>query len=186
MDGSSDGLTTQVVLLCPDCGAHWYDGAEEPRCAYPAHRDRHQRFEVHRHRTVVTLPDGTSLTAVSFDPADPYGRDPLPPPDHGLYLDARWQPTWPHDHVDWPDFGVPADPAALVTALRSLLDRARGGARVELGCLGAHGRTGTALATLAVLTGLPPTDAIPWTRTTYCPEAIETPGQETLITTLAL
>jgi hypothetical protein len=51
------------------------------------------------------LPDGTEVTAVSFDAADPYIREQ--PPDYGLYLDHKWQPPWAHDHLDWPDFGVP-------------------------------------------------------------------------------
>ena len=90
-------------------------------------------FEDHRHRTAVVLPDGTTVTAVSFDPGDPYGREQRP--DYGLYLDSRWQPPWPHDHVGWPDFGVPEEQTAIMTALRSLLARARTGQRVEVGCL---------------------------------------------------
>src|SRR5918995_563824 len=88
--------------------------------------------------------EGSGAPAVSFAPTDPYRRDR--PPDHGLYLDPRWRPPWDHDHLDWPDFGVPDDPVPVVAALRSLLDRARAGERVEVGCLGGHGRTGTALA----------------------------------------
>jgi hypothetical protein len=183
MGEPGDGVTTQVVVLCPDCGAYWNDGGESPKCSDAGHRDRHQHFEVHRHRTVVVLPDGTPVTAVSFDAADPYGRDGDAVPDHGLYLDERWAPPWSHDHVDWPDFGVPGDPAGLVAALRALLDRARRGERVEIGCLGAHGRTGTALACLAVLTGHPAADAVTWTRTTYCPKAVETPEQEAFVAT---
>ena len=53
------------------------------------------------------LPDGTPVTAASFDPADPYTRHHVP--DVGLYLDGRWAPPWPHRIVDWPDFGVPTD-----------------------------------------------------------------------------
>lgn len=97
----------------------------------------------------MILPDGTALTAVSFDPSDPYsGRQP----DYGLYLDDRWQAPWSHDHLAWPDFDVP-DPQAARDALVSLLERARQGQAVEIGCLGGHGRTGTALACLAVLAG---------------------------------
>lgn len=183
MGGALDepnGTTTQVVVVCPGTGSYWYEGGEEPGCNDPAHD--HQRIEVHRHRTVVTLPDGTEVVGVSFDPTDPYGRDPDRTPAYGLYLDPRWQPPWPHDLLDWPDFGVPADPAPVLAALQLVLDRARAGDRVELGCLGAHGRTGTALACLATLTGLTPAAAIPWTRTNYCPKAIETPAQESFVT----
>jgi len=129
------------------------------------------------------LPDGTELTAVSFDAADPYGRRDQPP-DYGLYLDHRWQPPWAHDHIDWPDFGVPDDAAGVVAALRSVLDRARKGARVEVGCLGGHGRTGTALACLAVLGGHPRGDAVAWVRAHYCGAAVETAEQEAFVVAL--
>lgn len=135
--------------------------------------------EVHRHRDVVSLPDGTRVTAVSFDAIDPYARDEQP--DYGLYLDHRWQPPWVHDHLDWPDFGVPGDPAVLLTALRLVLDRARTGEQVEVGCIGGHGRTGTALACLAVLTGQPASQAVAWVRANYCQGAVETAGQEAFI-----
>jgi protein-tyrosine phosphatase len=69
----------------------------------------------------------------------------------------------------------------LEAALRSLLDRARDGQRVELGCLGGHGRTGTALACLAVMTGTPPHEAVALVRGTYCDRAIESPSQEEFV-----
>ena len=103
------------------------------------------------------------------------------PPDHGLYLDPRWRPPWAHDHLEWPDFGVPADPVPVVAALRSLLDRARAGEQVEVGCLGGHGRTGTALACLAVLGGHPAGDAVAWVRANYCGKAVETAEQEAFV-----
>lgn len=130
----------------------------------------------HRHRSVVTLPGGTPIVAVSFDVADPYTREH--PPDYGLYLDQLWQPPWPHDHLEWPDFGLPADPTTVAAALWAVLDRARAGERVEIGCLGGHGRTGTAVACLAILDGYTAADAVDWVRTNYCGHAVETPAQE--------
>jgi protein-tyrosine phosphatase len=180
--GAKSGLgmemtETRVIVVCAERQVHWYPGAEPARCTDPGHQ--HRQVEVHRHRRVVSLPGGTKITAVSFDAVDPYARDRQP--DYGLYLDYRWQPPWPHDHLDWPDFGVPSDPASVLTALRSVLDRARIGEQVEVGCLGGHGRTGTALACLAVLTGHPAADAVAWVRANYCPEAVETAGQEAFI-----
>jgi hypothetical protein len=131
-------------------------------------------FRPHVHRDLVGLSDGTSCIAVSFSGDAPYARDV--PPDFGLYLDARWDPPWPHDHVDWPDFGVP-DRRVLAEALDPLLARARAGERVEIGCYGGHGRTGTALACLAVLEGVPASEAVEWVRSNYCPAAVETPEQ---------
>lgn len=103
-------MQTRVVIFCPDSKLHWYDGVDEPACNAPDHS--HQQFEVHVHRSVVALPDGTEVVAVSFDPADPYTR--TSPPDYGLYLDQSWEPPWEHDHTAWPDFGVPEDPTHLV------------------------------------------------------------------------
>ena len=129
------------------------------------------------------LPDGTQLTAASYDPVAPYAR--TREPDYGLYLDSRWQPPWANDHVDWPDYGLPADAEAFLDALKAVLERARSGQNVEVGCLGGHGRTGTALACLAVLTGHPARDAVAWVRSSYCARAVETQGQEAFIAALS-
>ena len=127
----------------------------------------------HVHLDALVLPDGTTVVATSFNPA--YEREAAP--DFGLYLDDRWDPPWPHAKVDWPDFGLPADADDFVAALEDVLARARQGAVVELGCLGGHGRTGTALACLAALAGVDG-DPVEWVRSTYCAEAGETPEQE--------
>jgi len=55
---------------------------------------------------------------------------------------------------------------------------------VEVGCIGGHGRIGTALAILAILTGHPAADAVAWVRANYCPKAVETIDQEAFITRL--
>lgn len=164
----------RVIMVCAERGLRWDPSLGSEGCAEPGHD--HQRWEVHVHRDLVKLPDGTPITAVSFDPIDPYEREQNP--DYGLYLDARWQPDWEHDHLDWPDFGVPSDSVAVVAALQQALDRARRGECVELGCLGGHGRTGTALALLATLSGHPADDAVAWVRTHYCAQAVETAEQE--------
>ena len=170
-------IDTRSVVACAQCQVHWYLDLEAATCTEPDHA--HERFEVHLHRSVVVLPDGVEVIAVSFDAADPYVREQ--PPDYGLYLDHKWEPPWTHDHLDWPDFGVPDDTAHVVVALRSVLERARSGKRVELGCLGGHGRTGTALACLAIMTGHPQGDAVAWVRATYCSDAVETVEQEAYV-----
>lgn len=135
-------------------------------------------YEPHVHRDVVGLADGTPVTAVSFT-GDPYDRKAAP--TYGVYLDPRWKPPWPHEHVDWPDFGVPADREELLEALHRLLARARSGDVVEVGCAGGHGRTGTALACLAVLCGTPPDGAVEWVRARYCGQAVETDAQRAFV-----
>ena len=104
------------MTVCPQCREGW--GLDDPpTCVEPGHR--HLQLEWHRHRSEVVLPGGVAVVAVSFDGADPYTRDV--PPDYGLYLDDHWRPPWPHDHVHWPDFGAPADPDALGSALRAVV-----------------------------------------------------------------
>jgi hypothetical protein len=138
----------------------------------------------HVHRTPVTLIDGTDVVGVTFVADDAYGRDTAP--TFGLYLDERWSPPWSHVHVDWPDFGLPPDTEALRAALQDVLHRARRNERVELGCWGGHGRTGTALACLAVLAGTPASEAVAWVRENYCEHAVETPAQEAFVLTFGV
>ncbi len=166
------------MVACGECRIDWPAGGAAT-CTQSEHLDHHRRYELHLHRATVPLPDGTAIVPVSFYAGDPYGRDQ--PPGFGLYLDGRWQPPWPHQHLAWPDFGVPAARTPVVAALGSLLDRARAGQRVEVGCWGGHGRTGTALACLAVLAGHPAGDAVGWVRSHYCDRAIETGPQETFV-----
>jgi hypothetical protein len=66
-------VDTRSVVACTECHVHWNLDLEVAKCTDPDHT--HQRFEVHRHRSVVVLPDGTEVTAVSFDAADPYVRE---------------------------------------------------------------------------------------------------------------
>ena len=132
----------------------------------------------HVHRDAVTFVDGTTVIGARFLVDDPYTCDEEP--TFGLYLDTHWAPPWDHAHLPWVDFGVP-DAAELRTALEDVLDRARRGQRVEVGCLGGHGRTGTALACLAVLTGTPPGEAVAWVRAAYCEKAVETDEQRAFV-----
>jgi hypothetical protein len=166
-DGAPAVLSEELALIRQD-----WDRAGRPP---PQH---------HVHRTRVTFSDGTAVTAVSFQADDPYARDEEP--SFGLYLDARWDPPWRHAHVDWPDFGLPTDVAAARSAFADLLDQARTDATVELGCLGGHGRTGTALACLAVLTGTPAGEAVAWVRSNYCEKAVETDEQARFVASFEL
>ena len=167
------GRTTSMLTVCVTCRVGWPEGGE-PTCTAPEEHE-HRPFESHRHWTPVMLPNGAELWAVSFDADDPYTRDRRP--DFGLYLDEKWAPPWQHAIVAWPDFGVPVDLDELRDQLRTVLARAEAKDVVEIGCLGAHGRTGTALACLAVLDGIDAGVAVDWVRENYCERAVETPGQ---------
>lgn len=98
--------------------------------------------------------------------------------DFGLYCDPSWAPSWPADVIDWPDFGVPTDATRAAAQIVAAYERVRAGEHLEIGCIGGKGRTGTVLACLAILAGLPASEAVSWVRATYHPHAVETPEQE--------
>jgi hypothetical protein len=103
--------------------------------------------------------------------------DAAPPADFALVLAAGPVPAWPHRRLRWPDFWIPLDRDDALDALREVRRRALAGERVEVTCRGGVGRTGTALAALAVLDGLSPGDALAWVRREYHPRAVEMPWQ---------
>jgi protein-tyrosine phosphatase len=72
----------------------------------------------------------------------------------------------------------PAEAAAAAAQIRDAFERAWAGERVEVGCAGGLGRTGTVLACMAVLAGVPAADAVEWVRAHYDRHAVETPEQE--------
>ena len=123
----------------------------------------------------VTFPDGTRVLASGWLAR---GADTWRP-DFGMYLDAAWAPVdWPHIFLDWPDFGVPVSTDVAVEAIRQAFERARRGEAVEVACVGGHGRTGTVLACMAVLAGVPVADAVAWVRAAYCQRAVQEPAQQ--------
>lgn len=109
----------------------------------------------------------------------------MPPgaePTFGLYLLGRRPPevAWESRWLRWPDFWLPADRDAAVAALREAWTRAEK-ERVEMACSGGQGRTGTALACLAVLEGMPPKQAVGYVREHYSRHAVETPWQRRFV-----
>jgi Protein-tyrosine phosphatase len=125
----------------------------------------------------VVFPDGMAVEACGLRGrrADAPGRD------FGLYMDPRWAPTWAAELVDWEDFGLPADPARASEQIRAAFERARKGERVEVGCAGGLGRTGTVLACMAALAGVPAGEAVAWVRSNYDVRAVETHQQEAFV-----
>ena len=114
-------------------------------------------------------------------------RRPLPPgpvPEFGVYLlgaepaPVAWESRW----LRWPDFRLPADRAQAVKLLGEAWERAAD-ERVEVACGGGKGRTGTALACLAVLDGVPPSEAVAFVRAGYHRRAVETPWQRRYVQT---
>lgn len=128
-----------------------------------------------RHYNVpVTMKDGTIIYASSAHRR----KSSDPAPDFGMYLDGMWDASCLAYTVDWPDFGIPRKFSAAVAAIIDVYNKARNGLWVEVGCIGGHGRTGTALACMAVLGGMTSSEAISHIRDTYCDRAIESADQE--------
>ena len=84
--------------------------------------------------------------------------------------------AWPHRFVRWPDFRLPPSTPEALAALEEAWTRAPT-ERVEVACGGGIGRTGTALAALAVRAGIPPGEAVHWVRANYRTGAVEMPWQ---------
>lgn len=125
---------------------------------------------------VIDLTSGRSLRGRSLR-RDVAGERP----QFGLYLGGRprefdWENRW----LSWPDFGLPRDREAFRAAV--LLAWARSKCeRVEVACAGGRGRTGTALACIAIVDGVDPADAVRFVRAHYDRRAVETPWQKKFV-----
>jgi hypothetical protein len=119
---------------------------------------------------LVTLPCGARVRGRRL-------ADPASPADFALILAHGPVPAWPHRHIRWPDLWIPTNRDDALDALHEAHDRAHVGDRVEVACRGGIGRTGTALAALAILDGLTPREALTWVRSNYHHRAVETPWQ---------
>ncbi|GAB1690182.1 protein phosphatase [Krasilnikovia sp. M28-CT-15] len=128
---------------------------------------------------VLALPSGRLIRGRAL-------RRPLPPgpaPQYAVYLLGTSPPPvpWASCWVPWPDFRLPTDRALAARVLRDAWARAAD-QRIEVACAGGRGRTGTALACLAVLDGVPATDAVAYVRAGYDHRAVETPWQRRFVT----
>lgn len=99
-------------------------------------------------------------------------------PDFALYLDMGWRPMGMANFIDWQDYGLPYDYYSACISIIDAYKKAADGLWVEVGCIGGHGRTGTALACMAVLGGVDADKAVAWVREAYCDHAVETKDQE--------
>ncbi|PSK99284.1 hypothetical protein CLV63_1033 [Murinocardiopsis flavida] len=127
---------------------------------------------------VLRLPSGLLIRGRGLRNPFPQG----PEPTFALYLLGRRPPpvAWESRWVRWPEFWLPSDRAALADALRQALSRAATD-RVEVACAGGRGRTGTALACLAILDGVPARDAVAYVREHYSRYSVETPWQRRFV-----
>lgn len=127
---------------------------------------------------VVALPSGRLVRGRAL-------RGPLPDgplPQWGLYLLATppspW--PWPSRWVRWLDFGLPRHRDDAAQALSEAWQRAEI-ERVEVACGGGRGRTGTALACLAILDGVGASAAVAFVRERYDRRAVEVPWQRRFV-----
>ena len=127
---------------------------------------------------VLRLPSGRLVRGRGLRHRLPDG----PAPAFGLYLLGKEPPAvpWESRWLRWPDFGLPADRDVAVQALTEVWRRAVA-ERVEVACAGGHGRTGTALACLAVLDGVPSSEAVAFVREHYDRGAVETLWQRRFV-----
>ncbi|PYE16791.1 hypothetical protein DFR67_10731 [Williamsia limnetica] len=123
---------------------------------------------------LLPLPSGRVVRGRGLRDGTPAGTDP----EFGLYLlghpppPLAWQSRW----LRWRDFWLPADRDEAADAFREAWSRSES-ERVEVACLGGRGRTGTALACLAIIDGVPADEAVAYVRAHYSPKAVEMPWQ---------
>ncbi|MEY9903884.1 hypothetical protein ABIA35_000090 [Catenulispora sp. MAP12-49] len=127
---------------------------------------------------LLRLPSGRLLRGRGLRNPAPEG----PEPAFALYLLGKEPPAvaWESRWIRWPDFRLPADPAAARDGFVEAWRRCET-ERVEVACVGGRGRTGTALACIAVLDGVPPESAVAYVREHYSPHAVETPWQRRFV-----
>jgi hypothetical protein len=122
-------------------------------------------------------------------------------PEIGLYLSERWVEDVPLASFHWagpvlgpsaqivvlpcPDGGCPLYEEETERVFAYALNSARAGRFVEVGCHAGHGRTGTALAALMILSGLDAETSMLRVWNGFCEQAIETQGQERYLFALA-
>ncbi len=123
---------------------------------------------------VLRLPSGVLVRGRALSRPLPEG----PLPHLGIYLLGRQPPEvpWESSWLRWPDFGLPDDDDDMRLSLAQAWRRA-GDERVEVACAGGHGRTGTALACLAILDGVSACEAVSFVREHYDRHAVETAAQ---------
>jgi hypothetical protein len=98
--------------------------------------------------------------------------------DRGMTFTDRQFPWTPGAEIYYPirDMSVPENLTTYRKLINWTLEQLEGGAKVHVGCIGGHGRTGMFFAALvAVATGRK--DAITYVREHYCKKACETAGQ---------
>lgn len=127
----------------------------------------------------VKLPDGTIVHCTAAKDASKITT----PPGFGLYADSMWltYAKWRNEFISWPDGQIPRDKDVALVQIEDALKRAQKGEDIDLGCIGAHGRTGTILAIMYLIVTKgkkTPEECMKFVWENYCEHAIETKIQE--------
>lgn len=139
---------------------------------------------------LFVLPTGESMRASAYSDT-PYDRDL---PDVGVYLDSCWYPADVFGYaLGWRDFGEPTMYAEdVIRTARHVYAHIQAGETVEVGCMGGHGRTGSFLAILCLVSTDTPLQrrmsgkaAVRYVRDNHCKLAIENRTQERYISRIA-
>ncbi|MFE0380359.1 protein-tyrosine phosphatase family protein [Streptomyces inhibens] len=127
---------------------------------------------------VMRFPSGVLVRGRGLRYALPSG----PAPSFAIHLLGKQPPPteWDARWLPWPDFWLPKDRRQARNVFKEALTRATN-ERVEIACGGGHGRTGTALACMAVLDGVPADEAVTYVRRHYHRRAVETPWQRRFV-----
>ena len=171
----------------PDASAKW----EHPQNPKATAKFTPIVRECTHNRTPFSFNEHTIYLSGSSDRQTPVQG---PDPTVAIYLDVTWlkgkvlsnggmkKPEGePHIvYLNWPDYGV-VEVQRLMCIARWALEQLEAGHTLEVGCVGGHGRTGTFVAGMMVVTGFHPDDAIKEVRTNYCPNAVESKPQEKLL-----
>lgn len=76
-----------------------------------------------------------------------------------------------------PDMSVPKDVKNFKAMIKWMVVQLEDGLKIQIGCIGGHGRTGTVLAALAIEAGVVKKNAIQWVRKNHCKKAVESASQ---------
>ena len=151
-------------------------GIMKKRSAFIRQWDKHESG-------VITFPSGARIRGRPIR----YYKISENLPDYILILSSfhpRHPPETEVHWIKWPDFCLPVNKLEARHALQLTLKRAAH-SRVDIACRGGVGRTGAALACIAILDGMDPASALKFIRNTYHPRAAETPWQQWYISNFA-
>jgi len=104
--------------------------------------------------------------------------------DHGMEFQKRhwpWQSNGGSGPVEFlfpiTDMSAPRDVKNFKKMINWMVKQLEDGKRIQVGCIGGHGRTGLVLAALVQVTGIAPKNAIQWVRKNHCKKAVESESQ---------